>query len=140
MSIVGTVFAGGRASGLGSSSSPKTWDITQHIPANDRANLIAVQFRVEARGDGSDTDVINYLAMKGGSQPMRNVSIWGIAQSGGDIRRNQGNTNTFYAEVDKALVSNAPTGTNLYIHTQCSGSNDVLHYCYIDGYIVSEGA
>ena len=132
------VFEQRTKSSLGTAESPTVWNITQAIPAADRAGLVAVQFRFYSLGNNSDTNSINYLGIKGGVQGWRNVSIWGVAQSNGDLRRNQGNVNTFYADVTKVVVSG--TEVNLEFYTKCEGSGDVNHYCYIDGYIVSEGA
>ena len=121
--------------GLGSSSAPKNWNITDAIPAGDREGIVAVQFRFIAKGGSDDTDSINTVRMQGGPMQFRMVSTWGVAQSGGDLRRNDGMINTFYAPVNK---TNTGGSTLLQIQTWATGSSDVQHYCYIDGYITTE--
>ena len=121
---------------LGTTASPKVWDITNYIPEEDREGLVSVQFRFISRGGGDDTDTINSVYMSGGSLPLRIVALWGVAQEGGDLRRNDGMANTFYAPVDK--TQNSEGGYVLSFKTRATGSSDVNHYCYIDGYIVQK--
>ena len=135
LSNVQTVFSNATVNQLGSTGSPKNWNITDAIPAGDREGLVAVQFRIVSRGGSDDTDSINRVFMQGGSLPMRLISVWGVAQSNGDLRRNDGGVNTFYAPVNKTTTGGS---TLLQIQTRAEGSNDVDHWLYIDGYITTE--
>lgn len=126
-----TIFQGATVGQLGTPSNPRTWRIETYIPAFRRSKIVAVQFRVVTKGYG-DTDSINFLYMRGGSLPFRPVSIWGVAQANGSLRRNMGSVNTFYAPVDATSVGNT---TELSFQTYATGSGDVDHSIYIDGYI-----
>lgn len=123
------------ATTLGSETSPVRHDITLAIPGQDRAGLIAVQFRVVSHGGTRDTGAPNYLKVRGGIQNFRTVNLWGVAQSNGDLRRNYGSVNTFYGDVDQDLVNN---NSLISFETACTGSPDVSHSIYIDGYIARE--
>jgi len=127
-----TVFQNARCNTLGTAAAPKTWDITNAIPAADRENVVAVMFRVMSDGNTSDTDNVNWLGVMGGVQGWRTVSIWGVAQSNGDLRRNQGMVNCFHSDVTKITTGSS---TSLTIQTKCTGSSDVDHSLYVEGYI-----
>jgi hypothetical protein len=129
------VFVNKTANVLGSDTSPFTWDITQAIGAGDRENVVAVMFRVTSHGGGNDTDSQNYFQMKGGIQPWRTVSLWGVAQANGDLRRNYGSVNSFIGDV---TTNTAGATATLSIQTKCTGSSDVSHSMYIEGYICRE--
>jgi hypothetical protein len=129
------VFVNKTANVLGQDTSPLTWDITQAIGAGDRGNVVAVMFRVISHGYNSDTDSQNYLQMKGGIQPWRTISLWGVAQSNGDLRRNFGSVNSFIGDVTTNTAGSTPT---LSVETKCTGSSDVSHSLYIEGYICRE--
>ncbi len=129
------VFQFGKVSQLGTAANPREWDITTKIPPFDRQGIVAVQFRILSDGGGSDTDNVNRVYMQGGSLPFRLISMWGVAQSNGDLRRNYGGVNTFYAPVNKSIAN----GTVLLrIQTYATGSDDVNHTLIIDGYITTE--
>ena len=129
-----TVFSWQLQSSLGSSASPRQWVISG-IPASDAPNVVAVQFVVKSDGQSSDTDEVNIVQMSGGVQNMHPVSMWGVAQANGDLRRNAGSFNTFMHDVD---IVTTPTGAQCVIHTAVDqGSSDVRHSIYVTGYIVS---
>lgn len=141
-SITHTVFADQVASQLGGNPFPgnQQWNITDAIPANDRAGLVAVQFRVMSVGVGvAGTNAPNLLSMKGASQPYRVISQTRGSQEGTNHGA-QGMVNTFYAQVEKAFTGGTVPGVNVYVYTRCIGPDDVHHTLYIDGYIVLQGA
>ena len=75
--------------------------------------------------------------MGGGVQNTRLISRWGVAQENGDLRRNNGNVNTFVADVDTYQISDGSWVAE--VRTYATGSNDVNHYLKIDGYICNRG-
>ena len=133
------VYTQQRVPALGTAGAPVEWDITEGIPADHRLTLVAVQFRVMADGLGNDTDSVNRVYMQGGTSTFRIVSRWGVAQSSGDLRRNDGQVNTFYYPVKAINSGSLGAGfvPKVYVYTYATGSNDVDHYLYIDGYIHS---
>lgn len=132
------VFTNQKSNVLGTFSTPITWDITQAIPAGDRPNIVAVQFRVTSWApDFNDTDSPNELYLKGGVQNFRPVSIWAFRPPGGEHAFGRGNVNTFYADVTKQSVDGI---TTLSVGTYCIGSADVNHSIEIDGYITTQYA
>lgn len=131
------VWSGAKTAGsLGSAGSQVTWNISDAFPNDDIQNLVGVQFRVYSLGNG-DTDSINSLYMGGGVQNTRLISRWGVAQENGDLRRNNGNVNTFVADVDTYQISDGSWVAE--VRTYATGSNDVNHYLKIDGYICNRG-
>ena len=122
---------------LGTAASPKPWAVSG-IPANDVHNIVALQFRIVSEGGGDDTDSINRVYMKGGIQNFRKIAVWGVAQSNGDLNRNDGMVNTFMGDSQLVLVSNTEARQEIY--TYATGSSDVQHSLYVDGYIVQENA
>jgi hypothetical protein len=122
---------------LGSSTSPANW-IISGIPQNDINNMVALQFRVVSEGGGDDTDSINRVYMSGGVQNFRKIAVWGVAQSDGDLRRNDGMVNTFMGDSSLILITNGTSRRE--ISTYATGSSDVQHTLYVDGYIVQENA
>jgi len=135
LSDPGVVFQNATVNQLGTASNPREWEFTTKIPPFDRQGIVAVQFRIISDGGGSDTDSANRVFMQGGSLPFRLISLWGVAQSNGDLRRNYGSVNTFYAPVNKSLSNGTVV---LRIQTYATGSNDVNHTLIIDGYITTE--
>ena len=129
------VFVNYFANQLGQDTAPITWDVTQAVGSGDRGNVVAVLFRVVSHGGTSDTNSYNNLSMKGGIQPWRTISLWGVAQSNGDLRRNYGSVNSFIGDVTTNTAGSTPT---LSIETKCTGSSDVSHSLYIEGYICRE--
>ena len=119
------------------SHDPREWDITDKIPAADRQGLVAVQFRAISnyRNQNDDTNIVNRVYMQGGDVPFRMVTQWGCAQAGDDLRWHAGNTNTFYAPVNKTTVNGT---VRLLIQTYATGSNDTNHTLTVDGYIATE--
>lgn len=107
-----------------------SYNIYELIPPNHREGLTAVQFTIIADGGGSDAFPAT-VKMGGGSQPLRTISYFGVAQSSGDLRSNRGLVNTFYAAITK-------NGTNFTIDMDATGDTRVSHSLYIDGYIVRE--
>jgi len=136
LSVPYAAFEGLTATLLGTETSPVRHDISLAIPSLARSGLVAVQFRVVSHGGTSDTGSPNYLKIRGGVQTFRTVNLWGVAQSNGDLRRNFGSTNTFYGDIDKDLLSN--NTISISFETACTGTSDVSHSIYIDGYIVRE--
>ena len=123
------VFRNQLASQLGSLASPRSFDISDAIPANHRAGVVAVQFRVKSRQEENrDVITINTIHMRGGGVEFREVSEWGCAQVGGTLYRNAANINTFYMPVNN-------DGNQLSIEVAGLGENTVRHSLYIDGYI-----
>jgi hypothetical protein len=110
----------------------KTWSISNAVPDNHRANIVAVQFRIRVSGRGNDTNSVNVLQFQGGPMVMHEVARFGIAQSKGDMRRNDVPGPIFYMPVTE-LTSGSNTVLEFY--TTCSGSSDVNWSVYVDGYI-----
>lgn len=120
----------------GSEANAVSFDITDAIPANNRANVKAVQFRVYSYAENdNDTDSPNFLYMRGGGINYRMVSMWAIRPPGGEHRFGRGNVNTFYAPVNKS-----GSGNQLSIEVYATGSSDVFHSIKIDGYIYTSYA
>jgi hypothetical protein len=115
----------------GSEANAVSFDITDAIPANNRASVKAVQFRVYSYAENdNDTDSPNFLYMRGGGMNYRMVSMWAFRPPGGEHRFGRGNVNTFYAPVNKSA-----SGNQLSIEVYATGSSDVFHSVKIDGYI-----
>ena len=110
----------------------KKWDITNAIPANHRANIVAVQFRIRVSGRGNDTNSVNVLQFQGGPMVMHEVARFGVAQANGDMRRNDVPGPIFYMPVTEVISGD---NTVLEFYTTCSGSTDVNWSVYVDGYI-----
>ena len=118
----------------GSEANAVSFDITDAIPANNRASVRAVQFRVYSYAlDDDDTDTPNFLYMRGGGVNYRMVSMWAIRPPGGNHRFGRGNVNTFYMPVNKS-------GNQLSIEVYATGSSDIFHSVKIDGYIYTSYA
>lgn len=124
----------GRIIPLGGIPDPKTWNITQAIPAADREGIVAVQFRVwskmkqftENNTGGEDELIMRSAGID------RMITFWGIALDNADPRSCVGNVNTFYAP-----VTSLNGGAELIIETYLTATSQgrALHTMYIDGYI-----
>lgn len=130
-----SVFNNQKVNALGGSeANAVSFDISDAIPANNRPNVKAVQFRVYSYAeDDNDTDSPNFLYMRGGGMNYRMVSMWAFRPPGGEHRFARGNVNTFYAPVNKS-------GNQLSIEVYATGSSDVFHSIKIDGYIYTSYA
>jgi hypothetical protein len=120
-----------RANHLGGTGFKK-WDITNAIPANHRANIAAVQFRIRVSGNNNDTNLVNVLRFQGGSMVMHEVARFGVAQANGDMRRNDVPGPIFYMPVTEVTSGD---NTVLEFYTSCSGSADVKWSVHVLGYI-----
>ena len=130
-----SIFTDERVNNLGTDAAPKVWSLSAGIPGADRSKVIAIMVTYTSEGGGSDADSVNILYSRGGVQTFNRVSVWGVAQSGGDLRRNWGNTNSVLQP--PTLVS-ADGGTDVRIETKASGSSDVNHSAVLTGYIIRE--
>lgn len=120
----------------GDVTNPVAFDITNAIPAGDRGNVVAVQFRVFSYAiNYNDTDTPNYIYMRGGAQNWRMISMWAFRPPGGEHKYGRGNVNTFYAPVN---ITTSGGSTVLSVQIYGTGSSDVLHSLKIDGYISTE--